>query len=122
MNQLRNNRKALIAAAIIIAFVAVVVPTCRMVGCEMLMGGYMPFMHTGDAFGVFSDCGGAWSVTDAPVGVVPVGLETLVLALLAAFVAGLVLFQPQLVARPVRIVDAAPPPPPEDPLGVRFRV
>jgi len=121
MAHLRNNRKALIAFAIIIAFVAIVVPTCRMVGCQMEMG-YMPFMPAGQAFALFSDCGGVWSVSDVPVGVVPVGLETLVLALFAALAAGLVLFQPQLVARPVRIVDATPPPPPEDPLGVRFRV
>ena len=95
---------------------------CRMVGCQMQMGSYMGFMHAGDTAGLFSDCGGAWTLSDTPTGVVPSGLQTLLLSLFAFIAAALVLLQPQMVARPVRIVDAAPPPPPESPLGVRFRV
>ncbi len=121
MHRLLDNRKALIAIAIVIAFVAVVVPTCRMVGCQMEMG-YMGFMHPGDTAGLFSDCGGTWSLSDVPEGIVPASINTLVLALFAAIAAVVALVRPQMVARPVLIVDATPHPPPEEPLGVRFRV
>ena len=50
MYRLLDNRKSLIAIAIVVAFVTVVVPTCRMVGCQMEMG-YMGFMHPGDTVG-----------------------------------------------------------------------
>jgi len=120
MAHLRDNRKALIAFAIIIACVAVAVPTCRMVGCQMETMGYMPFTHLGDGLALSSDCGGAWSILDVTVGVVPLGLEALALALFAAFAAVAVLMRPQVVARPVRILDATPPPPPERPLGTRL--
>jgi len=122
MRQLLDNRKTLIAIAIVIAFVTVVVPTCRMVGCQMQMGGYMGFMQPGDTAGLFSDCGGAWTLSDTPVGIIPASVNALVLALFAAIAAAVVLLRPQMVARPVRIVDAAPPPPPEEPRGERFRV
>ena len=121
MRQLLDNRKALVAIAIVVAFVAVVVPTCRMVGCQMEMG-YMGFMHPGDTAGLFSDCGGTWSLSDTPVGIIPASIDALVLALFAAISAVVAMLRPQMVAHPVRIVDAAPPPPPEEPLGARFRV
>lgn len=124
MFRLLDNRKALIAVAIAVAFVAVVIPTCRMVGCSMDMGsmGAMSMMNMGSGLGLSSTCDGEYTTTSSPLAVVPLGAESLVLALLAAVTAAVLLFSPQMVARPVLIVDAAPPPPPEDPLGVRFRV
>jgi len=121
MRKLFNSRKTLIAIAIVVAFVTVVVPTCRMVGCQMQMGG-MGFMHQGDALGFFSDCGGAWSVSDVPVGVIPSGISALLLALLSAVFAAMMLLRPNVVVQAVRFVDADPPPPPEPPRGERFRV
>jgi hypothetical protein len=124
MYRLLNNRKALIAVAIAVAFVAVVIPTCRMVGCSMDMGsmGAMSMMNMGAGLGMSSTCDGEYLTTSTPLAVVPLGAESLVLTLLAAVMAAVVLFSPQMVSRPVLIVDAAPPPPPEDPLGARFRV
>jgi len=122
MRKLFNSRKTLIAIAIVIAFVTVVVPTCRMVGCQMQMGSYMGFMHGGDALGFFSDCGGTWSVSDVPVGVIPSGISTLLLAFISAFFAATMLLRPQVVVEAVRFVDADPPPPPESPRGERLRV
>jgi hypothetical protein len=114
-----HNRKALIALAIVVAFVAIVVPTCRMVGCSM--GGAMPFGHSNMA-GFFGDCGGTYVTSTAPSAVVPAGADALVLALVTAVFAALVLAKPPVVVQAVRVHDADPPPPPEDPRGERLRL
>jgi len=121
MIRLLNNRKTMLAFAIIVAFVAVAVPTCQMINCTMEMG-YMPFMHGNADFNISSVCSGQWVTSQGPVGVVPAGVDALVLALISAIVAAVVMLRPQLVARPVRIYDESPPPPPEEPRGERFRV
>jgi len=121
MIRLLNSRKTLMALAIVVAFVAVAVPTCQMVNCTMEMG-YMPFMHGQADFNISSLCGGEWVASQAPNAVVPAGADSLVLALVSAVVAAVVMLRPQLVSRPVRIDDFAPPPPPEEPRGERFRV
>jgi hypothetical protein len=123
MIRLLNSRKTLAALAIIIALVAIVVPTCRMVGCEMQTGGRMGFMHYGDALGFFSNCGGSWSNSATPVGVVPPSPQALLLLVLMAAIGSMMLLRrPQVLVHAVRIVDADPPPPPEDPRGERLRV
>lgn len=122
MRALANNRKALIAFVIAVAFVTLVVPTCRMVGCSMEMGGTMGFMNHTMGEVISGTCGGEYVTTTGPLSIVPVGSETLLLSLLAALVAGVVLFAPRVDLQPVRFVDRAPPPPPEDPRGERFRV
>jgi len=121
MNHLLNSRKTIIALAIVVAFVAVVVPTCQMVGCSMDMG-YMPFMHGQADFNISSMCGGEWVASQAPSGIVPAGADSLVLALVSAVVAAVLMLRPQLASRPVRIEEFTPPPPPEEPRGERFRV
>lgn len=121
MNALLTSRKALIALAVVVAVVAVVVPTCRMVGCSMDMGGARPFgmqMSTG----LFSDCGGEYVFSSSPAAVVPAGADSLTLALLGAIVAALALMLPTFAWRPVFAVEFAPPPPPEPPLGQRLRL
>lgn len=110
----------LLALVIVIASVAVVIPAARMVGCDMPMGGAMPFGRSAIP-GFFSDCGGTFVVSSAPSAVVPSGADALTLALLASVMVALVLFRPPLVARTARVHVAGPPPPPEDPLGERFR-
>jgi hypothetical protein len=121
VSDLLNNRKALIALAIVVAFVAIVVPTCRMVGCSMTMGTAMPFGHQGMP-GFFGDCGGSYVTSSAPSAVVPSGADALVLALVAAVLAALVLFQPNVVAERARVATTGPPPPPDDPQGERRRL
>jgi len=124
MYRLLDNRKALIAVAIAIAFVAVVIPTCRMVGCSMDMGsmGSMGMVHMGTGLGMSPSCDGELSTTQGPLAVVPLGAEVLVLVLMAALTVGTMFFSPHTVSRLVLVPDATPPPPPEDPLGERFRV
>ncbi|HET6352429.1 MAG TPA: hypothetical protein VFG89_09945 [Coriobacteriia bacterium] len=110
-----TNRKALIALAIVVAFVAIVVPTCRMVGCSM---GAMPLNGMGMA-GFWGTCGGSFVTSAAPAAVVPSGADALTLALVSVLAAALIAFQPKV--RVVRITShpSDPPPPPEDPLGMR---
>lgn len=113
-------RKTMLALAIVIAIVAVVVPTCRMVGCSMDMGP-MGFMHFGGV-GFSSHCGGTWVTNVAPDAVVPSGADGLTLALVAMVAAALALLMPKMTASPVRVIEPTPPPPPQDPRGERFRI
>lgn len=113
-------RRLALALVIVMAVVAIAIPTCVMVGCDMQMGGGMPFMPHG--VGVFNDCPGQWVSSTGPLAVLSSSADTLMLTLLAAVVAAIVVFSPRMVARPVRVSRAEPPPPPEPPRGERFRV
>jgi hypothetical protein len=117
MRSALTTRKALIALAIVVAFVAIVVPTCRMVGCSM--GGAMPLGHMADVPGFFGSCGGTFVTSTAPSAVVPSGADALVLALLAAVIAAVAAFQPAVSVVRITSHPSDPPPPPEDPLGMR---
>lgn len=122
MTSLLHNRKALIALAVVFAVVAIVIPTCRMTGCTMQMGGAMPFGHQ-STLGLFSDCGGSYIVNGTPLAVVPGGLDGLVLTLAAAVLAVVALFsRDDSSGRLVRVWGSLPPPPPDDPLGTRLRI
>ncbi|NTU71215.1 MAG: hypothetical protein HGB10_05295 [Coriobacteriia bacterium] len=109
-----------LSLVVVIALVAVAVPTCRMVGCDMDMGA-MPFVPFSGAH-LTSDCGGEWAFSSTPVGTLPSSALNLLLSLAAAMVAALVLFGPQLASRPLLAMVSNPPPPPELPRGERFRV
>lgn len=112
-----NNRRTLIALAIVVAFVAIVVPTCRMVGCSM-MGG----RAWGDHVGIFGTCGGELVTTSAPNAVVPSGADALTLALVSVVILALALFSPRVRVQRIDIHSSDPPPPPADPWGQRFRI
>ena len=109
--------------AIMMAMVAVVLPTCQMVGCDMNGAGMgaMPFMPQG---GAYSDCPGQWVVnTSSSNGIVPSGIDSLTFSLLIAILAvGALFFAPQASLRPVAAYTGDPPPPLEDTFGARFRV
>lgn len=123
MYRLANNRKALIALTVAIAFVAVVVPTCRMVGCSMDMGSLGMTHHLGSTPAMNSTCGGEYTTTDGSLlGVIPVGIETLILALFATLLAARALFATVMQSRVLSVAYATPPPPPDSPLGVRLRL
>jgi hypothetical protein len=110
----------LLPLAIVVAIVAIAVPTCRMVGCDMNMGAmpFVPFSGTHAS----SDCPGQWELFTTPASTLPSGTESLLLTLVAALFAAVVLFAPQMSARPVLVRVSNPPPPPEEPRGERFRV
>lgn len=111
-------RSILVPLIIVVAFVAIMVPTCQMVGCN----GMMMFPYLGDSPVIHSVCPGTLVLSSTPTAVVPGGASSLLATLMAAIVVAAVVFSPRVSMRPVRIMDAAPPPPPSDPLGERFRV
>lgn len=121
MRRAVHHRKALIALAIVVAFIAIVVPTCRMVGCSMSLGSAMPF---GDhpMVGFFGDCGGTYVTSSSPSAVVPAGADALTLALVSAVLAALALSVPRVRVQTIRVHASDPPPPPEPPRGERLRL
>lgn len=128
MHQLLNSRRMLIAMTMIVVLVAVVFPTCRMIGCSMEMGpnGAMPIsMHQlamGDMFRITGDCGGEYVTSETFDGLVPTGVEALLLALMAALVGGIVFMAPRVRFEASRLAYATPPPPPLEPRGERFLI
>lgn len=128
MHKLFNSRKMLIAMAMIVILVAVVFPTCRMIGCSMQMGpnGSMPIsMHLPDMGGmarIVGDCGGEFVASVSLDGLVPTGIEMLLIALMAALVGGIALMAPRVSFQFAQLAYATPPPPPLEPRGERFLV
>ncbi|TLM84181.1 MAG: hypothetical protein FDZ75_07455 [Actinobacteria bacterium] len=114
-----HMRKTMLVLAVVIAIVAVVVPTCRMVGCAMEMGS-VDMLHHGLSF--TSHCGGQYVMNATPDAVVAAGSDALTLAIVAAVFAALMFARPREAFQPVRFIDATPPPPPEDPRGERLRI
>lgn len=110
----------MIAMAVVIAFVAIVVPTCRMVGCSMQMNGYMAFMP-GAGIGIFSDCGGQMVSSTVPDAVGSSSLEAITLAFIA-MLAAFVITRPTPVVQRITVHSSDPPLPPTEPRGERFRV
>jgi len=104
----------------VLAVVAIAIPTCTMIGCDMGMTGGMPFMPSGT--GIFNACSGEWVTSSGPLGVLPNAAENLVIALSAAFIAVAVVLSPRASAIVEPAYFADPPPPPEDPLGQRTRI
>jgi hypothetical protein len=115
-----NNRRVAMALVVMMAVVAIAIPTTTMIGCDMGMSGGMPYMPSGT--GIFNGCLGEWATNTGPVGVLPSGAESLLLALSVAIVAVAVTLAPRQTAAPARILATEPPPPPEDPLGQRTRI
>ncbi len=120
MSAFATMRRLALPLAIVVAIVAIAVPTCHMVGCTMNSGamGFVPF--NGPHFS--SLCGGLWAFDSAPAGTVPSGIDALFLMLLAAFAGAVALLAPQVTGRPVLARACNPPPPPVRPRGERFRV
>jgi len=106
--------------AVIVALVAVVIPTCVMVGCTM-SGGRM-FVPFGSETTISAPCGGSYIFNSSPLGTIPSGIDALILSFVAALAATLVLFAPQPMVQPVRLARDGPPPPPEDPGDVRLLI
>jgi len=111
---------ALASLAIAVAIVAIMVPTCVMIGCSM--SGGMMFVPFGDKASISSPCDGTYLFSTAPVGTVPGGAESTLLTLVAALVVAVAVVAPRMTAQPVRMARDGPPPPPEDPGDVRLRI
>jgi hypothetical protein len=111
-----------LALVVAIAVIAVAIPACQMIGCDMSMTGGMMRISTIPG-PTFSDaCAGTWVSNPSQPGVPPTQSITALLSLFAAIAAAIVLFSPRVEFRPVRLVDANGPPDPLDPRGERFTV
>jgi hypothetical protein len=108
------------ALVVMMAVVAIAIPTCTMIGCDMGMSGGMPYMPSGT--GIFNSCAGEWVTNTGPAGVLPGGFENTVLVLGALIMAVAITLVPRESSSIVQVLAAEPPPPPEDPLGQRTRI
>lgn len=113
-------RKTIIAIALVFAFVAVVVPTCRMVGCSM--SGGMSWGNNAHGLGIFGTCGGTFVTNAATAAAVPPTGYSVLLALIAALIAVIVFYEPPVAVERIRVHASDPPPPLEDPRGERLRI
>ena len=121
MSALANMRRFVLPLAIVVAIVAIAIPTCRMVGCDMGDMGAMAFVpHSGPS--ASSMCPGQWEFSSSPAGIVPTGGDPIALGFLAALVAAIVLSVPQRTGRLALAYVGDSPPPPQSPRGERFRV
>lgn len=121
---LSNNRQLMLVMALIVAFVAIVIPTCRMVGCSMEMGSTMSMSDHGSMGGAVLNaaCGGQRIFNSAPNAIVPSGADSLTLALVAAVIAALALMLPRIAEGRVETFAAVPIPPPLPVRGERTRL
>ena len=114
-----DNRKMMLNVMLVVALIAVAIPACEMIGCDMSMPGMMGIAtHSGTTFG--HPCDGAWVVSSSIVGVLPAEFFIILLALIAALVASMMAFSPRVEFQMARLVEANGPPPPLDPRGERF--
>jgi hypothetical protein len=120
MSVFAHMRRMLLPLAIVVALVAIAVPTCRMINCDMDMGA-MRIMPMGGTH-VASNCSGQWEFSSTPTSTLPGGSDSLLLTIVAALCATVVLIAPQVASRPVLARVSNPPPPPDEPRGERFRV
>ena len=115
-----DNRRMLLAVMLVIVVIAVAIPTCEMIGCDMGMcGGMMGISTTpGPSFG--NACGGTWLSSSSVAGTMPAEFLSILLVLIAAMAASVMAFSPRVAFRMARLVEANGPPPPLEPRGERF--
>jgi hypothetical protein len=114
-------RRFLLPLVIVVAIVAIAIPTCRMVGCDMGDMGAMSFVPFGGTH-ASAMCPGQWEYSSSPAGIVPSGGDPLVIGFFAALVAAIALLVPQRSARPTLACVGDSPPPRQAARGERFRV
>lgn len=110
-------RRVSLTMAVVVAMLAIALPLCQAIICDMSMGS-MSSSHMGTIFSGACDLGVMTSTT--PAGVVPPGAQSLLLSLAMLIVMALVTVFPPRQLRLIRVVAEDPPAPPEDPRGVRL--
>lgn len=110
-------RKVSLTMAVVVAMIAIALPLCQALACDMGMGS---MSSSFDGTGFSSACDLGTMITTAPAGVVPPGAQSLLFSLAMLVVMALVTVFPPRQLRLVRAVAEDPPAPPEDPRGVRL--
>ncbi len=111
-----DTRKVSLTMAIVVAMIAVALPLCQMVGCDMLASAMG--QSTGTAAHRICNLGSM--AAPGSVGVVPTGSESLIFSLAALIGVAIMIVSPPRQLQLVRASGQDPPPPPEDPRGVRL--
>lgn len=117
-DNIRNVALPLVMAIIV---VAVVFPTCQMVGCSM-PGGAMPFFGHVTGTALSSPCGGTYVTNDNPLGIVPSTTDALTLALAVAVIGFMAFALPPRRDEPVCVEVIEPPPLPDVTDGTNLRI
>jgi len=108
-------RKFSVGMLIIIAMIAVLLPLCMAISCDMGMGEVMG----SSTLGLSAEC--ITTVTGgAQAAITPGNQQSLILTLVAALAVALVIAFPPLTMTPLRALAEVPPDPPDDPRGVRL--
>lgn len=102
--------------AIVVAMIAVALPLCQTLVCDMLPS-TMP--HTAGT-SLSRVCDLSTMTAPAPSGVVPTGAQPILFSLAMMIVMALAVVFPPRQQRYVLAVAEDPPAPPEDPRGVRL--
>jgi len=110
-------RRVSLTMAIVVAMIAIALPLCQALACDMGMGS-MASPFSGAGFSETCDLGAM--TTTAPVSVVPPGAQSLLFSFAMLIVMAFVTVFPPRQQRLVRAVAEDPPAPPEDPRGVRL--
>lgn len=118
----RDTSKTMIAVMVAIAVLAVAIPTCQMVGCNMTMCGGMMRISTLPGPSAGAPCGGIWVSGANQLGTLPNSFFSALIALIAALGMAVLTWVPTRTARLLFVAEANAPPPPLDPRGERFRL
>lgn len=110
-----NIDRVSLTMVIIISVVAVLLPLCMAIGCDMATMG----MTGSSTLGFSSKCADVMA-SGAQAAIAPGSPQSLIMLLVAAFCMAFVLAAPQPIRRFLRVVAEDPPAPPEDPRGVRL--
>ncbi len=109
-------RKVALAVVVVLTMIAVVLPLCQALECDMPLA---TAGHPMDA-GFSAACDLGTMISGGPSGVVPAGSQSLLLSLTMLIGVALMVVTPPRQLRFVRAVAEDPPAPPEDPRGVRL--
>jgi hypothetical protein len=115
-----DKSKMMLSAMMVIVVLAVAIPTCQMIGCNMgMVGGMMRIStHPGPTFS--APCDGTWVSSATQIGIVPSNFFAALVALVAVLAMAKMMFSPTMAARPLYIADSNAPPPPVEPRGERY--
>lgn len=111
-------RKVSMIMVVAIAMVAVLLPMCAMLQCQMTP---LEMLHSHMGLGFSSRCATTMD-SAAQAAVAPGSLQTIILMLFAVMGFVYALALPSRSVRFVRVSAEEPPPPPEDPLGTRLTI
>jgi hypothetical protein len=115
-----DKSKTLLAVMLVIAVLAVAIPTCQMIGCNMGMAGGMMRISTNPGLSLGAPCDGTWVSSESVIGVLPSNFLSTLVVLLAVLGMAVLMFSPKLVSRPIYLAEANAPPPPLEPRGERY--